>query len=92
MAIENLYTPDQNPVNVDTSFTNIDIIIAGNVINDEAKITGITPAIASFKGSQDRRAYLPFFFQLLSLNIALELFFQHLVQIQLLQLTIMLRL
>ena len=50
VAIENLYTPDQNPVNVDTSFTNIDIIIAGNVINDEAKITGITPAIASFKG------------------------------------------
>ena len=50
MAIENLYTPDQNPVNVDTSFTNIDIIIAGNVINDDANITGITPAIASFNG------------------------------------------
>ena len=32
------------------SGTNIWIIIAGNVINDEAKITGITPAIASFNG------------------------------------------
>ena len=50
VAIENLYTPAQNPVNVDVSLTNIEIIIAGNVINDEAKITGITPAIASFNG------------------------------------------
>ena len=32
------------------SFTKIWIIIAGKVINDDAKITGITPAIASFNG------------------------------------------
>jgi len=49
VAIENLYTPDQNPDKFSTS-ANIDIIIAGNVMNDDAKITGITPAIASFNG------------------------------------------
>ena len=32
------------------SFTNNWITIAGNVINDDAKITGITPAIASLSG------------------------------------------
>ena len=49
-AIENLYTPAQNPVCVAMSFTNICKIIAGNVINDEANIIGITPAIANFNG------------------------------------------
>mgnify|MGYP004637770161 CR=1 FL=1 len=50
VAKENLYTPPQKPLKIETSYTNIDIIIAGNVINDEANITGITPAIASFNG------------------------------------------
>ena len=50
VAIENLYTPAQNPVCVAISFTNICKIIAGNVMNDEANIIGITPAIASFNG------------------------------------------
>jgi len=36
-AIENLYTPAQNPVCVAISFTNICKIISGNVMNDEAK-------------------------------------------------------
>ena len=45
-----MYTPAQNPFAVAMLLLNIDIIIAGKVINDEAKIIGITPAIASFNG------------------------------------------
>ena len=50
VAIENLYTAAQNPVWAAMFGTNIWIIIAGKVINDDAKIIGITPAIASLSG------------------------------------------
>ena len=50
VAAENLYITDQNPVPVAISLLIKDIIIAGNVINAEANIIGITPAIASFNG------------------------------------------
>ena len=50
VATENLYIVAQNPVCVAMLALNIGIICAGNVRNDDAKIIGNTPAIASFNG------------------------------------------
>ena len=50
VAIDKLYNALTNPVFVSISFTNNWITIAGNVMNDDAKIIGITLAIAGLIG------------------------------------------